>query len=196
MKKQTWIVTGLAAALLMLFVYTGTLTGAMNSIMPPKVGVVDVTTILENSQKHKDWQAKMKANEEQVRLELQQMQKELEALQAQIKTRTVGSKDYMDMMQDYMQKKAVLESKSSFYEDRVTMEMQQWTETLYKEFIQVVDEVAAKNGLDMVLAREKIDFPAPSLRDFMLTVKTSKIIYCRKNLDITDEVLQALDNKN
>ncbi len=53
--------------------------------------------------------------------------------------------------------------------------------------------VAREKGLDMVVGKETLEMPAPTLRDFMLSVKTQKILYSRPELDITDEVLAALD---
>lgn len=196
MKKQAWMLVVILAVVVALFGYQkGLAQAAQNAMMPPKVGVVDVTTILENSQKHKNWQLAMREKEEKMRGEFQRMRKELEGLELNIKALKPGSADYVKLMEEYMTNKALLESKNSFYEDRVTMEMQQWTEGLYLEFLKVVDQVAAQKGLDLVLAKEKVDLPAPSLRDFMLTVKTSKILYCRPNLDITEDVLKALDNQ-
>lgn len=196
MKKQAWMLVGLLTVAVALFGYqSGLVAAAQNAIMPPKVGVVDVTTILENSQKHSDWQQKMREREEKMKAEFQQLRKDLSDLEANIKTRNPGSQDYVTFMQEYAQKKALFESKNSLYEEQVTLEMQQWTESLYQDFLKVVDQVAAQKGLDLVLAKEKLNLPSQSLRDFMLTVKTSKILYCRPNLDITEEVLSALDNQ-
>jgi len=44
-----------------------------------------------------------------------------------------------------------------------------------------------------VLGKESLELPAPTLRDFMLSVKTQKVLYNRPELDITEEVLTALD---
>lgn len=195
MKKQAWMLAATLAVAVALVGYQRGLAAAREAIQPARIGVVDVTAILENSQKHKDWQQKMKAQEEQIRSEFQTRKSELDKLKANIDTRKPGSPDYAKFMEEYAQKKALLEAKNGLYEDQITAQMQQWTESLYQDFLKVVAKVAEQKGLDMVLAREGLDLPAPSLRDFMLTVKTNKVLYTRSELDITEDVLKALDNE-
>ena len=125
--------------------------------------------------------------------EFQQMRKDLDALQANIKARKQGSSDYYSLMNEYEEKRAIMEGKNTFYENKFTQEMQQWMEALYSDFLKATEEIARQKGLDVVLGKETLDLPAPTLRDFMLSVKTKKILYNQADLDITDEVLTALD---
>lgn len=160
---------------------------------PVRVGVVDVTKILENCQKNKQWQEKAEGDRSRVQAEFQQMRKDLEALQANIKQRKPGSSDYFSLMSEYEEKRAVMEGRNTFYENKFTQEMQQWMEALYSDFLKVTEMVAREKGLDLVVGKETLELPAPTLRDFMLSVKTQKVLYSRTELDITDEVLAALD---
>jgi len=73
------------------------------------------------------------------------------------------------------------------------MEMQQWTESLYTQMLTFIQEIAQKKGLDIVLAQEQLDLPSPSLRDFMLSIRTKKVLFCGDQVDITEEVMSALD---
>ena len=123
------------------------------------------------------------------------MRSELESLDQQLRLLRRGSEDYLRHARQFTEKKAVLEARNAFYEDKVTAEMQSWTEELYRTLLLVVDRIAQQKGIDMVLAKEQLDLPAPSLRDFMLTIKTRKVLYNHPNLDITAEVLAALDNE-
>jgi len=66
-------------------------------------------------------------------------------------------------------------------------------EALYTDFVKVTEMVAREKGLDVVLGKESLELPAPTLRDFMLSVKTQKVLYNRPELDITEEVLTAMD---
>mgnify|MGYP001567482646 CR=1 FL=1 len=105
----------------------------------------------------------------------------------------VGSKDYVDTMKEFLDKKALLESRDKFYQEKVNMEMLQWTEGLYMQMLSVAAKVAQKKGIDIILAQEQLDTPSPSLRDFMLNIRTKKVLYSSVQMDITDEVLVALD---
>jgi len=152
-----------------------------------------VTKILENCKKNKQWQEKAEADRSRVQAEFQQMRKDLEALQANIKQLKAGSSDYFALMGEYEEKRAVMEGRNTFYENKFTQEMQQWMEAVYSDFLKVIEMVAREKGLDMVVGKETLEMPAPTLRDFMLSVKTQKVLYSRPELDITDEVLAALD---
>ncbi len=160
-----------------------------------KIAVVDVTKVLETSQKHQAWKTKMEKDQEAAKKEFNDMRAELEQLQQNIKLRKVGSDDHISLTQQFVEKKAILEAKNSFYEEKVTAQMQSWTEELYKQFLVIVDNIAQQKGIDLVLSKEDLDLPAPSLRDFMLTIKTKKVLFNNPKLDITAEVLAALDSE-
>ena len=160
-----------------------------------KVAVVDVTRVLEQSKKHQVWKAKMEKEQEQMKAEFTAMRSELQSLEDNIKLRNRGSEDFIKLTGQFVEKKAVMEAKNAFYEEKVTSQMQMWTEELYKTLIIVVDRVAQQKGVDIVLAKEQLDLPAPSLRDFMLTIKTKKVLYSDPRMDITAEVLAALDSE-
>lgn len=160
-----------------------------------KVAVVDVTRVLEQSKKHQAWKDKMEKEQEQMKAEFTAMQSELQSLEDNIKLRTRGSEDFIKLTGQFVEKKAIMEAKNAFYEEKVTGQMQTWTEDLYKTLMIVVDRVAQQKGIDIVLAKEQLDLPAPSLRDFMLTIKTKKVLYNDPKMDITAEVLAVLDSE-
>jgi Skp family chaperone for outer membrane proteins len=189
--KQFIVAMTLAVAVLGVYQY-GTLNAAAEAA-PAKIGVVNVTNVLETCQKHKDWQNKMQAARTGMEKEFNAMRTELEALQANLKLMTPGTADYLKMQSDFLQKKAVMEAKDEFYRTKVEAEMQRWTEELYQKMLKVVEEVAKQKGLDMIIADELLDLPAPSLRDFMLTIKTKKMLYYKPNYDMTSAVLEALN---
>lgn len=166
---------------------------AESAVAPAKIGVVNVTKVLETSQKHKAWQEKMQAERTQMQAEFKAMEKELAALTESINLREPGSEDRRKLTKEFIEKKAVLESKDASYQEIVTEEMHQWTESLYKKLLVVIEDVAEKKGLDIVISNEDLSVRAPSLRDFMLTIKTKKVLYHRSQYDMTDEVLAALD---
>lgn len=195
MKTRMIIAMAIGAVLTAGVLWQGTLQA--DALGAAKVAVVDVTRVLENSKKHQAWQQKMETEQTQMRAEFNTMSSELESLDQQLRSGLLrrGSEDYLRYARQFAEKKAILEARNAFYEEKVTNEMQSWTEELYKTLMVVVDRVAQQKGIDLVLATEQLDLPAPSLRDFMLTIKTKKVLYNHSNLDITAEVLAALDSE-
>jgi Skp family chaperone for outer membrane proteins len=188
-----WLLTAVLAGGAAWMIFQQGFAAGQESFAPARVGIVDVTKVLENCKKNKQWQEKAEADRSRVQAEFQQMRKDLEALQANIKQRKPGSSDYFSLMSEYEEKRAVMEGRNTFYENKFTQEMQQWMESLYTDFMKVTEMVAREKGLDVVLGKETLEMPAPTLRDFMLSVKTQKVLYSRPELDITDDVLAALD---
>jgi Skp family chaperone for outer membrane proteins len=175
------------------FGYRQGMAAGEKQIVPSKVAIVDVTKVLQNSKKHKQWQEKMTKNEGQMKAEFDKAKIDMDTLQKGMNSLKVGSKDYVDAMREFLDKKALLEAKDKFYQEKINMEMQQWTESLYVQMLDITAKVAQKKGIDIVLAQEQLDLPSPSLRDFMLSIRTKKVLYCGTQLDITDEVLALLD---
>ena len=191
--SKTTILAVTVALLVLVGTYQQGKLDAASTVAPAKIGVVDVTKVLENSARNKQWQEKMQQEQTTTKNEFNQMRTEVEAIQANLKLRTPGTEDFLKLRQEMVEKGAMLEAKNQFYQDKVTFEMQRWTEELYQQLLKVVSDVAKDKGLDMVIADESLMLPSPSLQDFMLTVKTRKLLYHNKKYDLTDEVLAALD---
>ncbi|NLH16526.1 MAG: OmpH family outer membrane protein [Phycisphaerae bacterium] len=197
MKSKGIVFGGLLIGLLTMIGYQqGQVSAAKSAVSPAKVGVVSIDKILKNSKKHEAWKKTMDAEEARIRAEFDKAKSELDLLQADMKTRTKGSEDYQKLGREYAEKEALLKAKDSYYEQEMTTKVQAWTETLYQDIQKRVGEVAKKNGLDIVIAREDTEYPAVSMRDLLLTIRTNKVMYYSDSLDITDEVLASLDAGN
>ncbi len=190
-KNTILVVT--VAALVLLGAYQQGKLDADSEVKPAKIGVVNVTKVLENSVSNKQWQEKMQQDQTDTKNQFNQLRTELEAIQANLKLRMPGTEDFLKLRQEMVEKGAMLEAKNKFYQDKVTFEMQRWTEELYQQLLKVVADIAQDKGLDIIIADELLELPSPSLQDFMLTVKTRKLLYHNSQYDLTDEVLTALD---
>lgn len=193
MKNSKCIWIALVIALVVLGAYQHGKLNAGSAVAPAKIGVVNVTNVLENCKKHKQWQEKMQAEQSETKAKFAKMEEDLKAVETNLKLRTPGSEDYLKLLGELTEKSALADAKQKIFQDKVTAEMQRWTESLYQEMLKVVEEVAKAKGLDMVIADELLDLPSPTLRDFMLTIKTKKMLYYNTNYDLTGEVLTVLD---
>jgi Skp family chaperone for outer membrane proteins len=99
----------------------------------------------------------------------------------------------MKLMNTYMERRAAADAKNKYYEQEMTLKVQRWTESLYQDIRTITAQVAQARGVDIVLATEELSFPAASVRDLLLSIKTDKVLYNNSDLDITDEVLAQLD---
>jgi Skp family chaperone for outer membrane proteins len=186
----------LGAAALTFLSYERGLAAARKEITPARIGVVSVNRILTNSKKHAQWQEKMAAEEQTARGEIDKLGKELEAVKADMATRKVGSNDYIKLMRQALNKEAAYEARKQSYDREMSLKVQLWTESLYRDVLAVVSTVAKEKGLDMIVAKEEVEFPSAGIRDLMLLIRTNKVLYHSEHMDITNEVLAVLDGIN
>jgi len=193
-KVLTVVVLGSVA--LAFLSYERGLAAARKEITPARIGIVSVNRILTNSNKHAQWQDKMAVEEQTVRGEIEKLGKELEAVKADMATRKIGSNDYIKLMRQALDKEAAYEARKQSYEREMSLKVQFWTESLYRDVLGVISTVAKEKGLDMVIAKEEVEFPSAGIRDLMLLIRTNKVLYHSEHMDITNEVLAVLDGIN
>ena len=65
----------------------------------------------------------------------------------------------------------------------------------YMKTKDVIADYAAKNGIDIVMVKDEIQFPSASPNDLMLALSTRKVLYSAPEMDITAAILEALNAK-
>ena len=196
MKTKVTILAVLLAVVMSLGIGFGSaIAKSKDQIEPPRVGIVSLRTVLEQCDKNAAANKKFEADGQRITRELKALQDEATSLKAIIQTRKPGSEDYLEKTQEYMQKTAILESKDKFHQQEFAIKQQRWAEELLQEAIVVTGEVAKSYGLDIVLAKEEFEFPVESSNELMLVIKTSKVIYYADKLEITADILAAMNAK-
>ena len=164
-------------------------------IGPARIGIVSVQQLLAKSKDNARWEEQIMEEQAQVRAQFEQISADIKALDEDMKTRKFGSEDYFKLEREIIEKQTALKAKDAFYQEDFDRRQRRWIENLFQKILSVSADVAQKKGLDMVLAKEEFDFPSRSASDLLLTIKTGKVLYHNPKLDITDEVLTALDNQ-
>lgn len=160
---------------------------------PTKIALVSVRAVFQNCKRNADYKSKMNAEQDKVIAELEKVNKEIDALQADLKTRKTGSDEYLKLVKDISEKKAYLEGQNTYFQEQFKVRDQQWTEKMYLEILDVVGRIAKQKGYDLILEKDEVELPAASATELMLIIRTHKVLYYNENLDITNEVLAAVD---
>ncbi|MDD5457963.1 MAG: OmpH family outer membrane protein [Phycisphaerae bacterium] len=159
-----------------------------------KIGVVNIRSLFENSKRHEKYQTEASAEQNRIVAELEQLGKEIDAGKTGLRAFKEGSDDYMNSVRELLNKQAKLEAEQEFYKQRFKENDKAWTENFYIDIMKQVEAVASKKGLDLVLEKDQIQLPAENANDLMLAIRTHKILYCGGCIDITGDVLAALDS--
>ncbi|AQT67334.1 Outer membrane protein [Anaerohalosphaera lusitana] len=166
---------------------------AKKKFEPAKIGIVSVRTVLDESKSNEQWEQKINQQSKEVTEELKRLQAEAESLKQQTLALKPGTEDYAEKKRQFAEKQAILKAKDNYYQEEFGNMQKEWAEEFYQEILEAVQQAAENNNLDIVLAREDVDLPAPSARELMLTIKTTKVLYNSDHLDITDQVLAIVD---
>ncbi len=195
MKKSTYYTVVIVVGVLMIMgVYQQGKLDAGSEVAPAKIAVVDVTKVIQECKKFKTWQEQKQKEAQQIEAEFAVMKSELDSLSANLKIHTPGSEDHRALLKKFIEKRAILQSKDSAYKELWNGEKDLWTEKLYEQLLLVVQDVAKKKGLDLIIANEELDLKDPMRPDIMQTIVTKKLLYRNEKYDITQEVLAALDD--
>ncbi|MCJ7693516.1 MAG: OmpH family outer membrane protein [Sedimentisphaerales bacterium] len=193
MKIKTLVVIVFLAAIVLLVGYEVGLGESEGDSSELKVGIVSMRRVLQECKRSAKYRQEALAERDRVLAELERLQAEIGADQAALKTRKVGSNDYMALLKEMLDKQASLQAQQKFYEQQVGVREQTMIEGLYKDILKVVGEVAEEKGLALVFEKSEPELPAVSASDLMRTIDTNKLLYSGGGLDISDEVIARLD---
>lgn len=193
--KVVVLIVLLAVVISLSFGFGSVIAEGKKQIEPPRIGIASLRTVLEKCDKNAAANRKFEAEGKRITAILEKLQDEAMALEEIVKTRKPGSEGYMNKMEELLVKRSLLDGKDKVYQQKFAMQQKEWAEELFEEVIMVTGEVAKSQGLDMVLAREEFEFPVESSNELMLMIKTSKVIYYADKLDITADILAAINAK-
>ena len=160
-----------------------------------KIGVVNIQRIFLICKRNAKYEEETKAEQNKLNAELEKLMAEIRAGEAGLKTLKPGSSDRIAQVEEILTKQAGLQTKDEIYKRRLELKYQLFIEGLYKDILRETTEVAKQKGLDLVQVKDEIEFPALSVNDAMMAIRTHKLLYSGGCLDITDEVMARVDKE-
>jgi Skp family chaperone for outer membrane proteins len=204
MKKTSFITMFfLAAASLAVISLQYSQAAKEKSIASPKIAVVSVKEVFEKCAMKATVENDLTAHGDKRFGELKKLEEDINADKAALSKRKENSDDYLEMMQSVMVKQSQLDAQKEFYQQELAVKEMQGKEKIYRKILEVITSVAKENGFDLILSRDdnylsnpETSAPAQSPAELVLTTKTHKLLYFNPALDITTEVLAAMDKAN
>ncbi len=138
----------------------------------------------------------MQRDMDNIRAELGGLADEIKKDGKALDTRVKGSEDYLKMAQALMEKEAKLQARQEFEKNLMSLREKQWTENIYTLVHEQIEEIAKKMGVDIVIdgnADLTKEIPASSPNELVLTIRTRKVLYFNDSVDMTADVLEAVD---
>ncbi len=195
MKKSTSF--GLAMGLVVM-VFAGWqmhILGAAEKPMPAptRVVVVDTEKVFKEYQRRKEIDDRLTRQQQDLQAQRKQKVDRIEALKAELENFHPDSKDYYQRQKELLKLSIDLDSFTKMSAEDIKREFRVQTEDIYMEILKVVDQVARENGYDLVLYKDSTDIRGDTIQELLEKIRGCKVLYSTKQIDITDPVLDALN---
>lgn len=193
MKFKTMVLCCLAGAVILTMGYEYLQAQPNVAGSGSKIGVVSVQRALRNCQATIRFTEKIKAERNQMRAEEQKLTQESESLAKSLSAFKPDSSDYMERLEEMVQKQSKLKALQEINPRRLTLKQMQWTQTLYQEILKITRELGAAKGLNLVLEGDQPQFPFQRPEELAGVISTHKVLYSGGCVDLTNEVIAELD---
>ncbi len=195
MKLRT-LILGLIISILALsagYQYTNAATG--NDPVVVKVGTVRIRKVLRDCQKNASYRAQFLAEQKKFQDEVRTLQSQADQIEAGLSALKPGTAEYLKNMKKLMSLQSEIELKKQYNNQERLAKDHRWTEDLYQQILEIVDEIATERGLDLVLEANKPEFPLPSSEELMMALRTHTVLYDAGAVDLTADTIKRLDAK-
>ena len=157
------------------------------------IGIVSILKIYQDCKRNGEYRKESAAERNKIEAKLNKLQAEIEAEKAGLQTLKPESDDHMARINEILQKQASYQAQEEFYKQQIALKERRWAEDVYKDILLITNKVAEQKGLDMVLEKDEPMLPSSSYSELMTIISTHKVLYSKGCVDITDEVMAALD---
>ncbi len=194
MKIKTFTLGCLIMFILCCIGYEASRAGSASGLDNTKIGVVSIRKIFQECKANTDYREKATIEQERMLSELDKLSKEIEAQKAGLKTLKSGTEEYLELVKKVLSKQGELEAGRAFAKQQFASKDQNWTTKLYKQILQITEEIARQKSLNLVLEKDESEtIDSSTANELMLTIRTHKVLYSEGCLDITGEVMARLD---
>jgi Skp family chaperone for outer membrane proteins len=195
MKAKAVLLSCLMSAVVLLVGYQYSQAKPESETPGPKIGVVSIRQIFQDCKRNVKYRQEATVEQDEIVAELEKLTKEIEAEEAGLKALKAGSSDHLELMKVILEKQASLKARQEFHKQQLALKDQRWTERLYMDILRKAGEVAKQRGLDIVFENDEPELPALSGQELMMAIRTHKVLYSGGCLDITEEVMNRVDEE-
>ena len=186
--KSLWVVAlAVSGGLLFSLLHAGTPAGPV----PLKVGVVDLSKVVDNYQKKKDREAELNKTRAAAAAQLKDLQKKIEGMASEMDLLDKNSPEFPAKRRLLSEKQEELVMKTRLAEREVMEKLEQYLQEVYNEILTKVGEYREQNNFDLIF---RVDNRPLTTQERIIDQLDRKILMSSaKPLDITDDVIAFLN---
>ena len=192
--KRNWCTAVLttAAAGLVISLAAGAMVSQNRGAMGP-VATIDVVRIFNEYQRQKDLTEEMKLEQDKFISEGEARRQKVDAVNRELQAYSPDDPAYLVKQKDLFAMQIDNKNWAELKQAMMTGEVAVWTRKIYQEIVEKASRTAESRGFDVVLYRDEFPPPIRDPDEIRNIIRQRKLIYSNPAIDLTDEVLAALN---
>ncbi len=163
---------------------------------PTSVAVVDLERVFESSKEKLKFDQDQRTAREQLQKQAETKQKAASTMKSELDTLAPGTPAYTQKQQELELAAVEFQAWSQYEQVKVNREAAVRIEGLYRKSIDAIDRMAQEMGYDLVLYREaQTKFQYENIQQLLQQIGFRKVLYATDGIDITDQVIQRMNNE-
>ena len=158
-----------------------------------KIGIVDIGSVFEKYQKRIDLDQELKEQEKEFQDEVNKKRKEIIDLDEETQLLDLGSEN-RNNNENLMERKNVeLEGYAKFAERQLLKKYKDFSENIYQEVVQKVEEIGEHEGFDLIIKKEEAELKSAQISDLQFKIGIRTVLYHSNSVDITLGIVDTLN---
>ncbi len=193
--KRMWligIVAGVAAGAALTSFST---LNAQGGLAAGQVVCVDVVRVFDEYDRQKDLTEEMHRLKNELEAESKRRQERIDSLQQTLDAMDPDDPAYAGKIQEMLQLQIDYKNWTDMMQLGMAREIGIWSQRMYSEMVQAVEELSQQYGYTMVLYKEAPSFQANDPESLKNEIRLRKLIWASATTDITQAVIDRLNEK-
>ncbi len=163
---------------------------------PAKVAVVDVQKVFNNLDQKEDYEAEITSQAESLQKEQQRRKQEIKQLRSDLQVLSPDSDAYKKTKAKLEKKTINLKAWRKFKQRQLRSEKALRMESLYRKVVDTIEQIAKDAGYDLVLYKDRLrSLNSQTEKQMAAKIAIRKVLYADDSLNITDRVIQTMNNQ-
>jgi len=193
---RTWwvgLVTGAATGLVVLG-FAQSLRAQVGGAGPTgRIACVDVVQVFNEFQRQKDLTEEMRELQDRLNEENKQRRQKIDALQAEIDKLDPDDPAYVTRMREMLAMQIDYKNWVDLKQADMSREVGVWSVRIYREILKAVEELARRDGYDLVLYRGQFEPVSMDPEQIKEQIRSNHLLYASPSVDITQVVTDKLN---
>lgn len=194
--KRSWltgVLTGVAVGVALLAFANTILAQGKGTPPTGRVACVNVVQVLNDYQRHKDLVEEMSAYQERLQAEEKQRRDRIDTLKAEIDRLNPDDPTLVGRMREMLAQQIDYKNWGELAQMNMAREYGLWTVRIYKEMVAVVEQLAKRDGYDLVLYLGEFQAPTMDPDAIKEQVRDTHVLYANPAIELSQAVLDKLN---